>query len=97
MGDKNLIYPLDFHELIECYIRTDEKIKVSDKITGDKVAKMRIHSLEMMQSMQSILLSTIFVSNTLFPVFYGARQLYWPSIHLFVIFTNIYAHDQDRE
>lgn len=51
----------------------------------------------MMQSKLSILLNTIFVSSTLFPVFYGVRQVYWQSIHLFFIFTNIYLYDQDRE
>ena len=79
-----MIYPLDFHELIECYVRTDEKIKASDKITGNKVAKMRIHSLEMMQSMQSILLSAIFVSSTLPSFLWGKTSIL--AIHSFICY-----------
>lgn len=82
---------------------THEKIKATDKRSGDKVAS---YSQEIMQSKQSVklikvfikyLLKTISPSSTLFLVSCRAREEYWQSIHSFIIFANIYSYDQHRE
>lgn len=78
---------------------TDEKIKATDKRSGDKVVS---HSEETMRSKQSpihqILIEHYFCTKySFFLVSYRAREEYWQSIHSFIIFTNIYSHDQHGE